>query len=122
MKVPHPTPEASDETGASRLSVRQVIDMAHLARQTMDDELVQREVLVLFAGQARRCTAEIAEADEVARKTIAHRLLGAARGVGAFAVADAAQALEDNPSNEMYVAAVCAAVERAETEIRVLCA
>lgn len=122
MKVHHPTPEASDETGVSRLSVGQVIDMAHLARQTMGDELVQREVLVLFAGHARRCIVEIAEADGAARKAIAHRLLGAARGVGAFAVADAAQALEDNPSSEMYVVAVCAAVERAETVIRVLCA
>ena len=108
--------------GRRRSSLGQVLDLDHLARQTMGDEQVQREVLALFVEQARSCVEGFVETDEAARKAVAHRLLGAARGIGAVGVADAAQALEGNPLSEACVAAVRAAVEEAETLLRELCA
>lgn len=77
----------AQETGA--------IDLAHLERATFGDEALAREVLGLFERQAERLVEQIAEARTVrARRETAHTLKGAARGVGAHAVAQAAEALE----------------------------
>lgn len=102
--------------------MRQVLDLEHLGRQTMGDKVVEREVLLLFSGQARRCAEELAEADEAGRKAIAHRLQGAACSIGAFAVAAAGQALEDNPASEEHMVAFRAALAEVEDVIRRLCA
>jgi len=69
------------------------IDRDHLARMTLDEPDLAREVLGLFDAQALRALAELRQpgAD---RTAIAHRVKGAARGVGAFQVAEAAEALE----------------------------
>jgi HPt (histidine-containing phosphotransfer) domain-containing protein len=69
------------------------IDVAHLKRMTLGDAGLEREVLAMFAGQAARLIEALAamppEADE-----IVHTLKGSARAIGAFFVADAAEALE----------------------------
>jgi HPt (histidine-containing phosphotransfer) domain-containing protein len=70
-------------------------DRSHLERMTHGDRALRAEVLRLFDAQAQRQLAAIeAAADAVARAHAAHALKGAARGVGAFAVADAAEAVE----------------------------
>ena len=70
-------------------------DLAHLERMTHGDHALAREVLRLFDGQAEKQLAAIElAADNDARMQAAHTLKGAARGVGAFAVADAAEAVE----------------------------
>jgi hypothetical protein len=71
-----------------------IIDASHLARMTLGERSLEREVLALFDRQAelllpriRRGTAPIAAAN-------AHTLKGSALGIGAFAVARAAEAVE----------------------------
>jgi hypothetical protein len=72
-----------------------VIDLAHLDRQTLGNLALQREVLGLFDEHAARMLAEIKAADSPGQRgEAAHALVGAARGVGAFAVARAAVAVE----------------------------
>jgi HPt (histidine-containing phosphotransfer) domain-containing protein len=62
---------------------------------THGDRALARELLRLFDGQSEKQLAAIgAAADADARVQAAHTLKGAARGVGAFAVADAAEAVE----------------------------
>jgi HPt (histidine-containing phosphotransfer) domain-containing protein len=71
------------------------IDLVHLRQATFGDEALASEVLGLFDAQAERLLAAIAGApDERARREAAHTLKGAALGIGAHAVADAAAELE----------------------------
>jgi HPt (histidine-containing phosphotransfer) domain-containing protein len=71
------------------------IDVAHLQRMTHGDHALAREVLHLFEAQVARHLHAIETAiDARGRREAAHALKGAARGVGAFAVADAAEKLE----------------------------
>lgn len=75
------------------------IDMAHLSRQTMGDRELEREVLNLFLQQAASLQAEIAGAPTDQRAALAHKLKGSARGVGAFAIAECAEAIERDPAD-----------------------
>jgi len=71
------------------------IDLAVLERATLGDAALAREVLSLFSGHAEKLLAEIAgAADARTRREAAHGLKGAALGIGAAAVAEAAAQLE----------------------------
>ena len=69
------------------------IDRLHLARMTLDDSSLEREVLAMFAGQSaglmQRLSALPADAAD-----LAHTLKGSAMAIGAFRVVDAAEWLE----------------------------
>ncbi|MCG6122526.1 MAG: Hpt domain-containing protein [Microvirga sp.] len=72
-----------------------VLDRDHLARQTFDDVDLQIELIELFRTQCRRLTPVVAgEGALKERADAAHTLKGGALGVGAFAIAAAAQAAE----------------------------
>ena len=73
------------------------IDLAHLSRQTLGDTALEREVLGLFLAQTASARDELATADGEARRGLAHRLVGAARAIGAFELADCAAELEASP-------------------------
>ncbi|CAN7715062.1 Hpt domain-containing protein [Mesorhizobium sp. LjNodule214] len=75
------------------------VDLAHLARQTMGDRGLEQEVLALFVQQALSVRDRILEADVKERLLLAHGLKGSARGVGAFAIADCAAAIEEQPED-----------------------
>ncbi|RJT29233.1 histidine kinase [Mesorhizobium waimense] len=75
------------------------VDLAHLARQTMGDRGLEQEVLALFVQQALSVRDRILEADVKERLLLAHGLKGSARGVGAFAIADCAAAIEGQPED-----------------------
>ncbi|PBC04901.1 Hpt domain-containing protein [Mesorhizobium sp. WSM3860] len=75
------------------------VDMAHLARQTMDDRALEQEVLALFVQQALSVRDKIVDADAKERVLLAHGLKGSARGIGAFAVAECAAAIEEQPED-----------------------
>ena len=74
------------------------VDMAHLARYTGGDSALNAEVLDLFDSQANDLVARlntILDArDQKGWKEVTHTLKGAARGIGAFAFADAAAVAE----------------------------
>ena len=68
------------------------LDLAYLARQTFGDVELEREVLGLFVGQCDRLTPVICAGDDQSKRSdAAHTLKGAARAVGAFALAAAAE-------------------------------
>lgn len=79
------------------------LDLDHLARMTLGDAGLEHEVLAMFAEQSTRLIAAMAALPADA-SALAHKLKGSARGIGAFAVADAAAQLEcalrtgDHPS------------------------
>ena len=75
------------------------VDLAHLARQTMGDRGLEQEVLALFVQQALVVRDQILGADVKQRLLLAHGLKGSARGVGAFAIADCAAAIELQPED-----------------------
>jgi HPt (histidine-containing phosphotransfer) domain-containing protein len=89
------------------------IDNGHLDRMTLGDIALEREVLAMFSAQAvglivrlAALSAEGGPADGKSSESLAlaHTLKGSARAIGAFRVADAAEALEavlrngDDPS------------------------
>lgn len=73
------------------------IDFAYLSRQTAGDHELERELLTLFAQQ---CVVHLraihGSADRQARMDAAHTLKGAARAVGAWQVAEAADRIEES--------------------------
>lgn len=70
------------------------IDLVHLARTTLGDRSLEREVLQLFDRQSTLLIARMRSAAPAAIATLAHTLKGSARGIGAWRVARAAEALE----------------------------
>ncbi|HLX14934.1 MAG TPA: Hpt domain-containing protein [Bradyrhizobium sp.] len=69
------------------------LDIAHLQRMTLGDASLEREVLAMFSAQAAGLVSALSGLPSDA-PALAHTLKGSARAIGAFAVADAASALE----------------------------
>jgi hypothetical protein len=86
-----------------------VIDLAHLARMTGGDHDLEREVLRLFAMQCDALLGRMRGATSPIVGALAHTLNGSARGIGAWAVTEAAEAVERIAADEGDVAG---AVER----------
>lgn len=71
------------------------VDYSHLDVQAAGDKGVMREVLALFVSHGEQVLAELERADDAKSwKLWTHTLKGSARGIGAFAVADAAAEAE----------------------------
>jgi HPt (histidine-containing phosphotransfer) domain-containing protein len=74
------------------------IDMSHLARYTGGDRTLNTEILRLFNGQLNTMVDQLltvlAQRDVRKWREVTHTLKGAARGVGAFGVGEAAAAAE----------------------------
>ena len=80
---------------AATPSFERPIDLVHLARQTLGDRALEREVLELFVVQTRSVLARLeAIRDEKSRLDLAHTIKGSARSVGAWRVASAAESCE----------------------------
>jgi HPt (histidine-containing phosphotransfer) domain-containing protein len=98
------------------------LDLAHLSRQTLGDRDLEREVLAIFRRQARQVLFQLeAMTDPNNRLQIAHALNGSAKGVGAWRVAEAAEALEsaarDNRPAGAAVAELAGCISEAVNEI-----
>jgi HPt (histidine-containing phosphotransfer) domain-containing protein len=91
------------------------IDIAHLKRMTLGDAGLEREVLAMFAGQAARLIGALAVLPADAAE-LAHSLNGSARAVGAFQVADAAEAFEAAMRDGGEPSAALAALQHAVTQ------
>jgi hypothetical protein len=70
------------------------VDFAHLARMTLGEKGLEREVLDLFERQADMLLARMAPEEARMVGAFAHTLAGSASSIGAWRVAEAATALE----------------------------
>lgn len=88
------------------------IDGEHLARVTLGERELEREVLMLFAQQSADLVGRL---EKLPREgaSLAHTLKGSARGIGAFAVAEMADRLEHRLRQGLPVAAEVAALQEA---------
>jgi HPt (histidine-containing phosphotransfer) domain-containing protein len=99
------------------------IDLAHLARMTIGDQSLEGEVLGLFDRQAELLLARMRRASQREVAAFAHTLTGSARGIGAWQVAKAAEAVEraagrgEQSNLTGAVAGLAAAVEEARAAI-----
>jgi len=76
-------------------SFERPIDLVHLARQTLGDSGLEREILALFVVQAKNILTRLDETvDATLHMELCHTLKGSARAVGAWRVADAAELCE----------------------------
>lgn len=82
------------------------IDLDHLARQTLGDVSLRREVLELFVSEMAAARTRLVGIMADDRAELAHRIKGAARGIGANTVAESAAALEAAPERIELAAAL----------------
>jgi HPt (histidine-containing phosphotransfer) domain-containing protein len=82
---------------AGRGTAERPVDLVHLARQTLGDPALEREILALFLTQIKAMAARLPDADASERMFLVHGLKGTARSVGAFPLARSAAAYEDVP-------------------------
>jgi HPt (histidine-containing phosphotransfer) domain-containing protein len=96
------------------------IDLVHLARATDGDESLESELLAMFERQSAKLVERLTFADlpRRARADIAHRLRGSALAIGAFAVAEAAEAVEMTFEGEGEPEAALAALTEAVAQAR----
>ena len=72
-----------------------VLDRSHLARMTLGNRNLELEVLELFDRQADLLVGRMRKSDGAGVFALAHALKGSAAGIGAGAVARAAEAAEN---------------------------
>lgn len=73
------------------------IDLVHLAKQCLGDEALEHEILRLFDTTIKIYVARFLVATEPEQVVFTlHTIKGAAAGVGAFAVAELAKAMEED--------------------------
>ena len=71
-----------------------LIDRDHLFRMTLGDHKLEREVLALFERQVELLMGRMGSVEPSAVAALAHTLKGSARGIGAWPMARAAEAVE----------------------------
>jgi len=113
-----PSPPLAPEDGP--------IDFEHLKRMTLGDVRLEQEVLAMFSAQAAELVNTLAAMPSDAG-ALAHTLKGAARAIGAFAVADAAARLEavmgsgSDPSDSLAELGDAVSLARAAIEALLRC-
>ena len=90
------------------------MDLTHLGAQTMEDRDLQSEVLKLFIHSAEMFVVQLDGADDERRRSLAHKLKGSARAIGAFALADKAAKLEEHGDDAAALKAVRDEIVRVE--------
>jgi HPt (histidine-containing phosphotransfer) domain-containing protein len=118
---------AADATAATDAPmpapVESAIDFEHLARMTLGEPGLEAEVLTLFDRQAEMLLERMRDAPPKAVAAFAHTLKGSARGIGAWRVAAAADAVEMNAARSYTgggaraAAQLAAAVDEARAAI-----
>ena len=91
------------------------IDVDHLRTITFDDQKLEWEVLALFGERASAALIAIEQSESAKdREEAAHRLVGAARAIGANDLANAAQEIEEA---ETMTAELVASLSRATAAV-----
>lgn len=80
------------------------IDLDHLSRMTLGDLSLEREVLALFSRQAEILLERMPASDLGLAVASAHTMKGSARSIGAWRVAEAAEAVEQAGASGIGVA------------------
>ncbi len=80
------------------------IDLDHLSRMTLGDLSLEREVLALFSRQAEILLERMPATDLGLAAASAHTMKRSARSIGAWRVADAAEAVEQAGASEIAAA------------------
>ena len=86
--------EARQSGVTTAIAGRHAIDHEHLERITLGDRRLECEVLQIFVRQSAMMLERISSGQLGALGMAAHTLIGSARGIGAWRVADAAETLE----------------------------
>jgi HPt (histidine-containing phosphotransfer) domain-containing protein len=99
------------------------IDLDHLARYTGGEKALNAEILRLFDAQVTdmvgQLNAVLTVRDAKRWREIAHTIKGAARGVGAFSMGEAAAAAEPvDPANAQKALAAIKALEMEAQNVR----
>jgi HPt (histidine-containing phosphotransfer) domain-containing protein len=99
------------------------IDLAHLARYTGGEKALNAEILKLFDGQVTdmvgQLNAVLQIRDAKRWREITHTIKGAARGVGAFGMGEAAAAAEPiDPANEAKARAAIDTLQHEADSVR----
>jgi len=99
------------------------IDVEHLKRMTLGERSVEFQVLEMFDRQAELVLGRIRKAGPTEIANLAHTLTGSARGIGAWRVAGAAEALERAAAQNHELAPVLETLDCAVIEARLaICA
>jgi len=103
---------------AKKTTAAPIFDAAHLARYTGGDAALRDELLALMCDQARRCLAIMESPSDPANwRAACHTLKGAARGVGAFSLANVCDEAEIQPEAAWEGARLAVARSFRETEL-----
>lgn len=111
--------ESKTKTMAASVAVEPV-DLAHLDRQTLGDRQLRSEVLTLFLNETALAGTTIEAADVHQRRQSAHRLVGSARAIGAFPLAEAAVGVERSPLSAPALARLSSRIDEVRTFILAL--
>ena len=119
-RLPDPAPFPHSDGTVESAAPEAVVDWAFLDRQCCGDAALARELLLLFAASAARLVAAMPALSPGGRGDVAHRLRGSSLGIGAWAMARAAERLEGAvpADREAALAALVAAFGEAERAIR----
>lgn len=94
------------------------LDLTHLSTQAGGDKVLMGQVLHLFLDHATTVLDALAAApDAKTWRDQAHALKGSAKGVGCWAVAEAAQVAEQQPMDTGTIPAIREAFSQARLEI-----
>src|SRR5579883_707999 len=119
MQQDHMAAAVEPRVPAQESKQEPAIDIKHLYRMTLGDHGLEREVLALFDRQIDLLIARMPSLDAAGVGALAHTLKGSARGVGAWPMARAAEAVEAASAGELAgaVAALTAAAREAHAAI-----
>jgi HPt (histidine-containing phosphotransfer) domain-containing protein len=82
----------------SQGTVGDIVDLEHLARQTMNDPELERQVVGMFFEQSALILRQVREAASPRQRSdAAHKLKGSAKAIGAWRVAEASSRVESLP-------------------------
>ena len=97
----------------------QPIDLAHLSQITLGEASLECEVLALFDRQADLLLPRIRAGTPAVIAAAAHTLKGSARGIGAWRVASAAEAVEGAAPAAFAAAVAALAAALSETKMAI---
>lgn len=115
--IPDRLPTQDSQSGSLHMNL---IDLDHLADQTLYDNVLQNEVLELFHQQLLTARSTIEAMNMENRRELAHCLLGAARAVGAFPFADTIEVLNAEPLNRAIIARVLGQIDSLIPHVQLL--